>query len=224
MHAKSQKYKNLALFDFDGTLYEHDSFTGFIFYSLGKRHILKRGLTTLPWIIAYYLKLYPAHKMRPKLYSAMFKGSDLKTIQPLAQQYADKILKGLEPSLLKQLNQHQQLGHKVILVSATIDLYLEMIAQALSVELICSKVEIKNGKLTGKYLTPDCSCLQKKLRILEAVNLADYETIYAYGNSEEDAEMLSLATYSYMVGTDQVLPKIIDCRKFRQLHNLIYSL
>ncbi|MDM1493266.1 MULTISPECIES: HAD family hydrolase [Acinetobacter] len=206
MHAKSQKYKNLALFDFDGTLYEHDSFTGFIFYSLGKRHILKRGIKVLPWIMAYYLKLYPAHKMRPKLYSAMFKGCDLKKIYPLAQQYAGKILKSLEPSLLKQLKQHQQLGHKVILVSATIDLYLEIIAQALNIELICSKVEMKNGKLTGKYLTPDCSCMQKKLRVLEVIKLADFETIYAYGNSEEDAEMLSLAQYYYMIGQHNVLP------------------
>ncbi|WP_347456804.1 HAD family hydrolase [Acinetobacter thermotolerans] len=208
MHAQNQKSQALALFDFDGTLYPHDSFTGFIFDVLKKRHIIKRGLKVLPWIMAYYLKVYPAHKMRPKLYCAMFNGCELKMIQPLAQHYTDKLLKELEPSLLKQLQQHQQLGHKIILVSATIDLYLEMIAQALNVELICSKVEIKNRKLTGKYLTPDCSCMQKKLKILEVVNLADYEVIYAYGNSEEDLEILSLAQHHYMVGADNMLPKL----------------
>ncbi|MBA4069571.1 MAG: HAD-IB family hydrolase, partial [Acinetobacter sp.] len=72
MHAQNQKPKTLALFDFDGTLYLHDSFTGFIFYALRKRHIVKRGLQILPWIQAYYLNFYPAHRMRPKLYASMF--------------------------------------------------------------------------------------------------------------------------------------------------------
>lgn len=206
MHAQNQKPQALALFDFDGTLYSHDSFTGFIFHVLKKRHIIWRGLKILPWITAYYLKIYPAHRMRPKLYLAMFKDADVEIIYPLALQYANKILGNLDPTLFEQLKMHRKLGHKVILVSATIDLYLEMIANTLSIELLCSKVEIKNRKLTGKYLTPDCSCLQKKLRILEAINLVDYEMIYAYGNSEEDKEMLSLAQHSYMVGFDKKLP------------------
>lgn len=151
MHAQNQKPQALALFDFDGTLYPHDSFTGFIFSVLKKRHIIWRGLKILPWITAYYLKLYPAHRMRPKLYLAMFKDADVKIIYPLALQYANKILGNLDPALFEQLKMHQKLGHKVILVSATIDLYLEMIANTLSIELLCSKVEIKNGKLTGKY-------------------------------------------------------------------------
>ncbi|WP_180048594.1 MULTISPECIES: HAD-IB family hydrolase [unclassified Acinetobacter] len=212
MHAKSQKYKNLALFDFDGTLYEHDSFTGFIFYSLGKWHILKRGIKVLPWIMAYYLKLYPAHKMRPKLYSAMFKGCDLKKIYPLAQQYAGKILKSLEPSLLKQLKQHQQLGHDVVLVSASLDLYLNPVCRYLNIDLICSEVEIKAGKMTGFYQNADCSNEQKKIRILEKYNLDDYAEIYAYGNSDEDEEMLALADHAYMVGVDNSLPEIINCK------------
>lgn len=204
MYAQNQKSEALALFDFDGTLYPHDSFTGFIFYVLKKRHIVWRGLKVLPWILAYYLKLYPAPRMRSKLYSAMFKGCDLKAIQPLALQYTNQVLKNLDPALFKQLKKHQQLGHKVVLVSATIDLYLKMIAKALNIELICSKVEIKNGKLTGRYLTPDCSRMQKKSRVMEAINLADFKMIYAYGNSEEDLEMICLGQYSYMVGQDKI--------------------
>jgi len=69
MYATSEKNKtiNLALFDFDGTLCTKDSFTGFIFYTLSKRHIMRKGLKILPWIQAYYLKLYPADAMRAKL-------------------------------------------------------------------------------------------------------------------------------------------------------------
>lgn len=212
MHAKSETHKtlNLALFDFDGTLYPKDSFTGFIFFALSKRHIVKKGLKILPWIQAYYLRLYPAHAMRPRLFETMFKDIPIDFVEKLAQEYAQKLIKNLDPDLLQQLQQHQQRGDHIVLVSASIDLYLDSICKLLNIELICTQTEIKNGVLTGHYRSEDCSCEQKKLRILQKYNLANYQSIYAYGNSEEDLEMLSLADYAYMVGTKQALPPLKD--------------
>ncbi|WDE14996.1 HAD-IB family phosphatase [Acinetobacter schindleri] len=210
MHAQNQKPQALALFDFDGTLYSHDSFTGFIFYALRKRHIVKRGLQILPWIQAYYLNFYPAHRMRPKLYASMFKNSDAEEILKLAQDYAQQLIFKLNPKLLEQLIQHQELGHEVVLVSASLDLYLKPVCSYLNIDLICSEVEIKAGKITGFYQTPDCSNQQKKISILEKYNLDNYAEIYAYGNSEEDEEMLSLANYPYLVGKNQQLPQILN--------------
>lgn len=213
MHAKSQKYKNLALFDFDGTLCSKDSFTGFIFYALSKRHIIKQGLKILPWIQAYYLKAYPAHAMRPKLFNAMFKDASTAEILVLAQHYAVDLMHDLNPQLLQQLKQHQLNGDDVVIVSASVDIYLQYICQQLNVTLICTETEIEMQQFTGKYSTPDCSRKQKKVRILEQYDLKNYAAIYAYGNSNEDDAMLSLATYSYMVGTDHSLPEIMAYKK-----------
>ena len=210
MHAKSETHKtlNLALFDFDGTLYPKDSFTGFIFYTLSKRHIVKKGLKILPWIQAYYLKLYPAHAMRPRLFQSMFKDISANFLQNLAQEYAQQLIQNLDQELLQQLRLHQQNGDRVVLVSASIDLYLVPICEFLNIELICTATEIKNGLLTGHYSSQDCSCEQKKLRILQKYNLADYGFVYAYGNSEEDLDMLSLADFAYMMGTENPLPEL----------------
>lgn len=213
MHAKSETYKtvNLALFDFDGTLYPKDSFTGFIFFALSKRHIVKRGLKILPWIQAYYLRLYPAHAMRPRLFETMFKDTPIDFVEKLAQEYTQKLLKKLDPDLLNQLRQHQQRGDHVVLVSASVDLYLTPICDVLKIDLICTQTETKDGLLTGKYSSEDCSCEQKKIRILEKYHLDDYHAVYAYGNSEEDLEMLSLADYPYMMGEQKGLP-VLDSK------------
>lgn len=213
MHAKSQKYKNLALFDFDGTLYEHDSFTGFIFYSLGKRHILKRGLITLPWIMAYYLKLYPAHKMRPRLFKGMFKSVPQHQIKEKAESYAAQLVQALNPKLLNQLQKHQAHGDDIVLVSASINIYLEAVCELLNIDLICSQVALENSIFSGEYLTADCSLYEKKQQIIKRYDLEQYNAIYAYGNSYEDEPMLNLATYPYMVGTDQVLPEVTLYKK-----------
>ncbi|ENX41083.1 HAD-IB family hydrolase [Acinetobacter sp. NIPH 2100] len=222
MHAKSETHKtlNLALFDFDGTLYPRDSFTGFIFFALSKRHIIKRGLKILPWIQAYYLRLYPAHAMRPRLFETMFKDIPADVVEKLAQEYAQKLLKKLDQDLLSQLQQHQQRGDHIVLVSASVDLYLTPICEFLNIDLICTQTEAQDGLLTGSYNSEDCSCEQKKIRILQNYNLDDYHAIYAYGNSEEDLDMLSLADYAYMMGEEKALPplepshlKTIDIKK-----------
>ncbi|MFW1909608.1 HAD family hydrolase [Acinetobacter ursingii] len=215
MYATSEKNKtiNLALFDFDGTLCTKDSFTGFIFYTLSKRHIMRKGLKILPWIQAYYLKLYPADAMRAKLFSTMFKGNSAKQLQQLGQEYAQTLVKNLDTQLFQRLLQHQAQGDKVVLVSASIDLYLKPVCELLNIDLICTQVEIHHGIITGEYSTPDCSSEQKKIRVHEAYHLNDYAHVYAYGNSYEDLQMFSLADSCYMVGEDQHLPQLADIKK-----------
>ncbi|KPM88009.1 phosphoserine phosphatase, partial [Vibrio alginolyticus] len=157
--------KSLALFDFDGTLCSKDSFTGFIFYALSKRHIVKQGLKILPWIQAYYLNFYPAHAMRAKLFRSMFKDTPAIELQRLGEEYAQELVSALSPEIFTQLQHHQLRGDQVVLVSASIDVYLAPLCKLLDIELICTETQIKNGRMTGYYSTPDCSSEQKKLRI-----------------------------------------------------------
>ena len=208
MYATGKKNKNLALFDFDGTLCKKDSFTGFIFYALRKRHIVKQGIKILPWIQAYYLNVYPAPAMRSKLFRAMFSNADVLELEQIAQEYAANLISQLNPPLLKQLKQHQALGDDVVLVSASVDVYLKHVCELLNIDLICTHTEQVDDVYTGQYTTPDCSSKQKRLRILEKYSLDHYSVIYAYGNSREDEEMLALANYTYMVGVDKIMPKL----------------
>lgn len=214
MYATCKKNQNLALFDFDGTLCKKDSFTGFIFYALSKRHIVKQGIKILPWIQAYYLNVYPAHSMRCKLFNAMFSDSNVNEIQNLAYEYALKLMSQLNQELYQQLLKHQHQGDDVVIVSASIDLYLEEVCRLLNADLICTETEIIQQQLTGRYSTPDCSCEQKRIRVLEKYNLQHYQHVYAYGNSSEDTELLSLADFKYMVGKDTKLPSLNIDQKF----------
>ena len=138
----------------------------------------------------------------------MFSNADALQLQQLAQQYASSLMSQLNPALLKQLKQHQALGDDVVLVSASIDVYLKSVCELLEIDLICTETEKINQLYTGQYTTPDCSSEQKKQRILDQYNLDDYAVIYAYGNSVEDHEMLALADYPYMMGVNKTLPPL----------------
>ncbi|MEB5477446.1 HAD-IB family phosphatase [Acinetobacter sp. ESL0695] len=202
------KKQSLALFDFDGTLYLRDSFTKFIFYVLKSHYVIAKGIALIPWVKKYYLNLYPAPDMRKKLFYTMFEGLDAKQIHADGENYAKTLLADFNPILWAQLKQHQALGHRIVLVSASVDLYLKPLCDLLDIDLICSKVETVNGLLTGLYMGEDCSSDEKKKQIMKKYAINDYDIVYGYGNTHEDHAMLSLAHHSFIVGKDDKLPRI----------------
>lgn len=208
MYATRQTHQNLALFDFDGTLCCQDSFTGFIFYALKKRHIMRQGIKIMAKIQAYYLQRYPADQMRPTLFYAMFKDQDAAYIQNIANEYAMHLITQLDSQMLIQLKAHQMHGDGVALVSASLDIYLKPLCDYLKIDLLCTQTEQKDEKFTGRYLGLDCSRAEKSRRVHEHYDLSQFNKIYAYGNSHEDEELLALADYPFLVGRDIELPSL----------------
>ena len=64
-------------------------------------------------------------------------------------------------------------------------------------DLIATRLEIKDDLMTGKFLTKNCYGIEKVNRVKEAYNLDDYDCIYVYGDSRGDKELLELADKSF---------------------------
>lgn len=188
----------LSLFDFDGTITSKDSLADFIQYMVGK-HAYYRGLMLLsPMLTAYKLKLISNHVAKETLISYFFKGWDRTQFQNMSDRYSiEKIDKIVRPNAIKRIRWHQKEGHKVVIVSASIECWLRKWSEKQNVELIATRLEMKNGKLTGKFATNNCYGIEKVNRIKEQYNLSEYSVIYAYGDSLGDKEMLSIATKRY---------------------------
>ena len=85
----------------------------------------------------------------------------------------------------------------MVIVSASLDVYLDPWCEAIGVERICTELDVRNGRLTGRYRQGDCSGQAKVRRIREQYDLSQYSVIYAYGDTSEDREMLELAHRRY---------------------------
>lgn len=85
----------------------------------------------------------------------------------------------------------------MVVVSASLDVYLKPWCEAYGIEVICSELEERNGMLTGGYTQGDCSATSKVIRLRERYDLASYPVIYAYGDSDDDREMLDIANEKY---------------------------
>ncbi len=188
----------LVLFDFDGTITTKDSLVDFIQYAVGKSTYYVGLLKLSPMLVAYTFKLIPNHIAKEKLIAHFFKGWDTDRFQKLAEQYSsEQINKIIRPKAIEKIKWHQEQGHKVVIVSASIECWLEAWCDIQNIELISTQLEMGDNKLTGKFATKNCYGIEKANRVLNAYNINDYEYICAYGDSRGDRELLALADASF---------------------------
>jgi len=190
--------KTLAIFDFDGTITYKDSLKEFIVYSHGKTKFYKGLLTLSPILVAYKLGVISNHKAKETLISYFFKGWEFKDFKKVASDFSlYQLPKLVKKSALERIEWHKNQSHDVVIVSASMECWLKPWCQENKIDLISTKLEIKNGKLTGKFLTKNCHGIEKVNRLLEKYDLNNYKFIYAYGDSKGDKEILKIANKKF---------------------------
>jgi len=185
---------HLALFDFDGTITTDDSLIKFIRFAVGDVKFLW-GMTVLsPMLTAYKLKLIPNYKAKQMMLSYFFKGIDEQQFLKIAKEYSLKHIDTiLLPQAMEKIAWHKEQGHKIVIVSASVECWLKPWCDKNGLNLIATKMEMQEGMVTGKFHTKNCYGPEKAKRVKEKYNLDDYEYIYAYGDSRGDKELLELA-------------------------------
>ena len=185
---------NLALFDFDHTITVNDNFASFVHYAVPRYRVVTGSTVLSPLIAAYKLGLFPAAKMRAAIAIAGFAGFTLERLQQLGSKYArDCLPKYVRKKALERMQWHKAQGDKVVVVSASLEVYLFDWCKVMGVDLIATQMQVFRGRITGRYLHGDCSGEEKARRIRERYDLQSYTGIYAYGDSAEDKAMLALA-------------------------------
>jgi phosphatidylglycerophosphatase C len=192
---------NLALFDFDGTITRKDTFTEFLFFAADRKRLIFGFVVLAPVFLSYKLGILLASKARQIAAGYSFKGRTLVDIQSMGSKYAEKIIPmHVKPEILKKIEWHRSQGDSIVVVSASIDVYLKPWCDKNKLDLICTEFEVNNGIITGKYLQGDCSGKEKAKRIREKYNIKNYKIVYAYGDTAEDNEMMDLAHIKYFRG------------------------
>jgi HAD superfamily hydrolase (TIGR01490 family) len=185
---------NLALFDFDGTITDRDTYTPFLRYAARPTRLALGRVVLMPVGAGYKTGLLPAARARAAASWVAFRGERADDVRARGERYARTALpSALRPHALERIRQHQAEGDTVVVVSASLNVYLEPWATAHGVHVICTTLEERDGRLTGRYVGGDCSGEEKLVRIQRRYDLSRYERIHAYGDTDEDREILSIA-------------------------------
>jgi len=193
-----QEQTAIAFFDFDGTITSKDSLACFLKSALGSGQFYAGVIFMAPVLLAYKLKLLSNHDAKEKFIGHFFKGWKADNFQKIADKYSEEGIDIIvRPDASEKLTWHKQQGHKVVIVSASIECWLQNWCEKNDFELIGTRLEIENGEVTGKFSSRNCYGQEKVNRINNRYSLTDYSEIYAYGDSRGDREMLDISNHPH---------------------------
>jgi phosphatidylglycerophosphatase C len=191
----------LALFDFDGTITTREMLPDFFRLAIPRRRVQIGGLVLAPLVLGYKLGLVSGSLLRALIVRLGFTGVAVASYQNHGRQFAACTLPGvIRPEVMARIDWHRNRGDQVVVVSGALDVYLTPWCESLGLHLICSELEQRGDRLTGRYAGAQCVRASKRARVLAQFDPAQFSEIYAYGDTIEDRELLSLADHKFYRG------------------------
>ena len=192
---------DLALFDFDNTLTVRDMMPDFVRAAVPRWRLHIGGVLIAPWLVGYRQGWVSGTTTRALVTRVGFAGMAQDTYARAGEAFANDVL----PTVLRQdamarLDWHRSRGDTVAVVSGSYDVYLAPWCRSQGVELIASRLEAVDGRLTGRYAGAQCVGEEKARRIRERFGRSRFDAVHAWGDSPEDAAMLALADHRWYRG------------------------
>lgn len=187
--------KKIYAFDFDGTLTRHDSLIEFLYFSRGWKEFLKCFAIHLHLLIAMKLGLIDSGKVKERIFGWYFRGMPETMFEELCSRFAATHTHLLRPKGMQKLREAaSEPDSTVMIVSASINNWVAPFFKDFpDIEIFCTRIEIVNGNLTGRFLSANCRRQEKVRRILALHPDRESYFLIAYGDSSGDIEMLDFA-------------------------------
>jgi len=197
VHAASRI--TFALFDFDHTVTDTDTFIDFTVFAFGRVRVALWMLAHFPSVAAAMTGLSDINRIKKIFFARFFRGYPEREYLTMCERYANERLpRFLRPAALDRIAWHVRRGDAVVVISASLDGWIAPWARTAGVrDIIATFPGIENGRLTGKFTTPNCNGREKVRRFTEKYPDREKYVIYAYGDSSGDRAMLAFADHAY---------------------------
>ena len=181
--------------DLDGTLTLKDTYTKFVLQNLRVGVVVKNLYKLGSMVVKHQLKIYNDDDVKMNTFKMFFEGYDREaTLDGFAQSipWNRKVLELIEAK--------RQEGYKVIIVTASPDIYVKYVCDYLGYDGFISTKTMESGRyLCGAFDGRVCNFEEKPKRILEFLDGIKPEHTISYGNSSGDFAMLEFCDESYFV-------------------------
>lgn len=203
---------HIAFFDIDKTILKINSGEALI------RHAYSKGLMSTIGILKaiyaglqYKFGLKDTHKIIRKMGSWLNGISEDKFNKISTEIYHKDILPNIRPNIIKEIKKLQAQGTQVVILSSTVKSVCVPLGEYLKVDdVICTELEVKNGKLTGHPIGKFCFRDEKLIRLTEYCEEKNYNLNDAayYADSIDDLPALEKVGYPVCISPDKKLTRI----------------
>jgi phosphatidylglycerophosphatase C len=194
----------VAAFDVDGTLTVRDCVVPFMRQVTGARWIVPR-LLGRPDHLAPVLARRDRDGLKALASKAAFRGRRHDDLVAAGADFAQGVRqRWMRVDTLKMLDAHLAAGDRVVLVSASFEVYLLPLAELLGVHhVLATRLEVRDGVVTGALDGPNCRGPEKVQRLHRWLRSEcggrENVRVVAYGDSAGDREMLADADEAHWV-------------------------
>ena len=199
--------QKLALFDFDGTMIKGDSISGFVRLMVRLRLLPVPKLLHLLWnTLLWKAGRLPVESVKSQALSPLNQLS-ISEAGVLCRKFAlEKLVPNLYQDALDTMKQHVMSGDPVLIVSASPLCYLQHLKEELPVTHIIGTLTNDRHEVTVNVVRDEKN-KQIKSWLHDSGIDPDWVNSYAYGDSTNDLEMLS------MVGNPVLINPSREARK-----------
>lgn len=190
--------KQIAFFDFDGTITTKDTLLEFIKFTKGVPAFYFGFLLYSPFLVAYKLKIISNQTAKEKVLAHFFRNMSIESFEQQCVAFAQQMIPGLiRPKALVEIKNLKEKGVQVVIVSASPENWIRPWANSMQLELLGTRLQVKDNRITGKIEERNCHGPEKVSRIKSCYSLDKYDRIYAYGDTSGDKPMLQLANEAF---------------------------
>jgi HAD superfamily hydrolase (TIGR01490 family) len=190
----------VAAFDFDGTLTHRDTMFPFLLHVVGWRAFVRHLFVLAPTLVAYGLGLIRNDITKEQVFIRFLSGINIDVLREKSEQFATIVMpKLIRTEAMKRFEWHKQQGHLCIVISASLEIYLKpWVLKVGFNDVIATQLEtLQDGNITGKLSGSNCFGVEKVRRLEAMLGSKQGYTLYAYGDSRGDKELLSFADIAY---------------------------
>lgn len=192
----------LVVFDLDGTITRHDTLLPYVVGFWRRRPWRLAGLLRgLPVLLAFCLGRADHGQLKSAFIRSGLGGSTRRDLERWTIRFVARLCpQGLFARALEQIGQHQRLGDRLVLMSASPDLYVPRIAAELGfAEVICTELTWEGERLSGELAGPNRRGAEKACAFRELKERHPGLGTVAYGNAHSDLAHLCLADEAFLV-------------------------
>ncbi|MEN9836447.1 MAG: hypothetical protein RLZ79_115 [Pseudomonadota bacterium] len=203
----------LVFFDLDGTITRRDTLSGYLL-GFALRHPLRLfGLLTVLPDIARFCVDRDRGQLKGALVSKIMGGVTRQMLDDWNRRYVQTLLqRGVFSEARRAIDRHRNAGDHLVLMSATVDLYVPAIAEALGfAEHICTPVRWReDGTLDGALAAANVRDLEKARQLKQLALRHPGKRLVGYGNSAPDLDHLKLVDRAVLINPGKGLRRAAE--------------
>ncbi len=185
----------VVAFDFDGTYVDNDSLPWVLREVFGLKAYWWGLLVCLPWLVLYKLRLLDGGRAKEHLIGHFVRGMKHDEFRRRCE---DAVITGrrrhTRPEAQQALRDALAAGSQVLVVTASAPDWVEPWIDRREVQVIGTELEEDaEGRLTGRFATPNCKGAEKWRRLTQAVPDVEQRPLAVYGDSSGDFALMEHA-------------------------------